>query len=317
MNGTIGFGVFTPWLAFVVGLVLVLVGLREHLTGGQRRLRARVAEVLGPGDDVAAMLSTAARRPRRTEAADPRHSRAVQLLERAGLPLRVREYMAGRVGIAAVLALLGLAAASPVGLLVGGAIGAVVPGVLLGRRAEARMRLLEGQLADALVLIASALHAGYSLSQAMLAAGKESPEPLGVYLLEAQRRHALGMPLEESLADMAQRLSQSDLTLVANAIAVERQVGGSLAEILDGIAVVVRDRIQLRQRLRAATAQNRLSASILTLLPVGVGLVLVMTARSFVSVLWTTTPGLGILGAIAVLDVLGTMWIRRVSRIDV
>jgi tight adherence protein B len=306
------------WVLFALGLGIALGAARPLLLASGRALSRRVAEVAGSSPATAPPTPAAAPRRRRARrGADGRASGAALALARAGVALTPGEYLGVRAGAVVVASLAGLASAGPAAAVVGAAVALAVPPWLLGRRAEARLRAMEGQLADALVLVASALHAGYGLAQAFAAAGRETAEPLGPYLLEVHRRHALGQPMEDSLADLAARLGQPDLSLVATAIAVERQVGGSLAEILDGIAATVRERIQLRQRLRAATAQNRLSATILTLLPVGVGLLLFATAPSFVSVLWTTRAGLGILAAIAVLDAAGALWIRRVSRIDV
>lgn len=305
------------WLMLVTGMAVALASGRAWMTADARRLRQRLAEVAGRGEvdaevGIASLGSLA--RPRRR---NPRWERTAQRLERAGIPLKAREYALLRLAGTVVAIALGFALGRQFGALIALAASIAVPAWLLPRRIEARMRSIEGQWADSLVLMASALHAGHSLPQAVLASAHESADPLGGYLLEMHRLSGVGVPLEQALEAMAVRLGQPDMALVAHAVAVERQVGGSLAEILDGIAAVVRDRIQLRQRLRAATAQNRLSAMILTLLPVGVGLILVATAGPFVSILWTSTTGLAVLGAIAVLDALGTMWIRRVSRIDV
>jgi tight adherence protein B len=317
-----------PWLALVVGLAVAVGALRALVWAPRRalvrRLQALSAPVglgMGGGDGAAggAGASAAGRRARRSRLRSHGAAGAgvALVLERAGWALTPGEFLALRAGAGAVGAAFGLAVAGAPGALVVAALGIALPALAANRRGEARMRTLEGQVADALVLMAAALNAGYGLGQALRAAARETAPPLGPYLGEALRRAELGVPLEETLLELARRLDQTDLALVGHAVAVERQVGGSLAEILDQIAATVRERIQLRQRLRAATAQNRLSATILTLLPVGVGLMLVATARSFVSVLWTTTPGLGMLGAIVVLDAIGIAWVRRVGRIDV
>ncbi len=308
------------WVLMVAGVGAAVLAARALALGPSHKLRVRVLEAAGA--TLPASPERAAGRRRRGQRARGRDGAGVpsataRLLEQAGTALTPDELRLARLGVALAAALLGYLVAGAVPALLVGAAAFMAPLFWLRSVAEARMRALEGQIADAMVLVSAALHAGYALPQALLAAARESPAPLGPYLTEGHRRAALGVPLEDSLAAFAQRLGQDDLALVATAIAVQRQVGGNLAEILDGIAETVRDRIQLRQRLRAATAQNRLSATILTLLPVGLALILLATAGSFVSVLWTTRAGLAILVVIVLLDVVGVTFIRRVGRIDV
>jgi len=320
-----------PWIGFLLGAALAGLGVWTALQEPRRTVKARLRAVV---EGVAALPTTTTDRsrgrmtlrrplrdrrrlPRSGPPPSPRALAQARLLERAGVPLRPAEYVGLRAGSAALGALLGWAMGGPVAAGVLVVVGLMAPAVWVRRRAQSRMRQVEGQLADALVLMASGLHAGYSLPQALASASRETPEPLGHYLAEVHRRAGVGAPIEETLAEIAARLESADLDMVATAIAVERKVGGSLAEILDSMAVTLRERMQLRMRLRAMTSQNRLSATILTLLPVGVGALLALTARSFISILWTTTPGLGILAAIVVLDTMGALWIRRVTRLDV
>lgn len=307
------------WVVMLGGMATASAAARTLALAPGRRLRTRTLEAAGLAPAPAATGPVRkgerlrrVRRPDRTQT-----DRSTRRLEQAGATWTASEFLALRAGLGLALAAPTFALAGPLAALVAAAAGAVAPGFWVAQRAQSRMRAMEGQLADALVLMSAALHAGYALPQSLLAAARESPAPLGPYLLEAHRKAALGVALEDSLVATASRLEQGDLALVATAISVQRQVGGNLAEILDGIAETVRDRIQLRQRMRAATAQNRLSAMILTLLPVGLALILIGTAGSFVSILWTTRAGLGILGTIVFLDVIGVSWIRRVGRIDV
>lgn len=321
------------WGLFLFGWTLVCLG--AWLAYGRpqgdliRRLRAVTSDdpgfsEVGTGGDSRHAGRTRERRfrdrrrlPRDGHGRSPRDLAAAHLLEQAALPLQVREYAAFRAGAGLIVGLLGLAAAGPVGAGIGAIGGFALPHTLVKRRAQTRVAALETQVADALVLMSSALHAGYSLPQALASTARETPEPLGHLLGEVERRSGLGTPVEDVLAEVAERMGSADLGMVATAVAVERTVGGSLGGILDGMAVTIRERLQVRMRLRAMTSQNRLSASILTVLPLGVGGLLALTARSFVSILWTTMPGLGILGAILVLDTLGALWIRRVSRLDI
>lgn len=321
------------WGLFLLGWSLVSFGAAWAYYGPRgdlvRRLRSVTAEDRdsadhegrsagsGAGPDRSRRLRDRRRLPRDGRTLSPRFLALARLLEQAGLPLRVREYVALRLITTIALGAIGLAVAGLVGTLVGAVAGFFLLQALVRQRARGRVDALEAQVADALVLMASALRAGYSLPQALAASARETPEPLGHLLAEAERRSGLGTPVEEVLAEVADRMGSADLAMVATAVAVERKVGGSLGEILDAMAVTIRERIQVRMRLRAMTSQNRLSATILTMLPVGVGGLLALTARAFVSVLWTTTPGLGILLAIVILDAMGAIWIRRVSQLDI
>ncbi len=308
------------WGLVLAGMATAVLGARSLAVMPVRRLAGRVYQAAGraaAAPPAAAPVKKGARSRRARPAGSAAAAPAARVLEQAGSALTASEFLAVRAGLALVAGILALLAVGPLPALVVAAVGALAPVLWLRRRAESRMRAMEGQLADALVLMAAALHAGYALPQALVAASREMPAPLGPYLAEAHRRASLGVPLEDTLLGMSVRLEQGDLALVATAISVQRQVGGNLAEILDGIAETVRDRIQLRQRLRAATAQNRLSATILTLLPVALAFILIGTAGSFVSILWTTRAGLAILATIVILDAIGVSWIRKVGRIDV
>jgi tight adherence protein B len=122
----------------------------------------------------------------------------------------------------------------------------------------------------------------------------------------------LGRPMDDALAQMAERIGSEDFTFVIHAVAIQRQVGGSLAAMFDMVAASVRDRQQFGRRLRAVTAQGRLSAYVLVALPLGLGLILSVVNRSYMAPLFTTGGGRMMLVAGAVMMGFGALILKKI-----
>lgn len=239
-------------------------------------------------------------------------------LERAGLPLRPVEYMTLHVAVA-------LAGGLVAQLLFGNAVltAAVVLGLALGPIAllaslsKKRTDAFHAQLPDVLNLLAGSMRAGWGLLQAVGIVVKEMGPPAGPAFARVVTETRLGLPLEDALQRMSDRVESEDFRWAVTAVAIQREVGGNLAEVLDLVAETIRERAGLRGQISTLTGEGRLSAAILITLPFLEAFVLWMLNPGYFSALFASRVGL-IAGAGAlVLIAAGTIWLRRIVSIEV
>lgn len=176
--------------------------------------------------------------------------------------------------------------------IIGMLLGYKIPDLFLNSTKKKRGRDLNRQLPQALLAISNGLRAGFSFPQAMGVASKELEAPLADEFKKVLRDNSLGKPMEEALDNLGKRNDDEDLDMVITALQIQRQVGGNLAEVLDTISETIRERVKLRGEVRALTAQGRMSAVIISLLPIGIALALSVINPQYIGVLFTTTLGL-------------------------
>jgi tight adherence protein B len=211
-----------------------------------------------------------------------------------------------------------------VGALVGGpvvgiAVGvasAIAPVAMDRKRNAGRRTAIDGQLLDAVTAIASALRSGRSLGQALTTAADEADDPLSTVLADTAHAASLGVPMDEALDRFADAVGGSDVRLVSGVLKVHRRTGGALAASLDDVARTLADRREAARELRSLTAQARLSAVILGLLPLGFFLFLSVVARRDVESAYRTTAGASAIGIGVALQGAAFVWIRRLLRVD-
>lgn len=244
--------------------------------------------------------------------------RVQRLLDRAAWPLRAAEFTTLR-AVAVLLGVLvgwGLFANFALGLVIGAA-GWVVPRVALGQRVAARQTKFLAQLPDTLQLLAGSLKAGYGILQGIDTIVKEVPEPTSSEFQRVLTEARLGLPLEDALDSMAERLDSEDFRWVTVAINIQRRVGGNLAELLETVSETLREREMVRRQISVLSAEGRLSAVILTLLPFGLAGYLTIANPDYIGQLFESAVGqLMILAAVALMGV-GVVWMRRLIDIDV
>jgi tight adherence protein B len=203
-----------------------------------------------------------------------------------------------------------------VGLAIAGA-ALVAPVALLVAARERRSRILSEQLPEALDMMARSLRAGHALSSAFQLVAEEMPEPICVEFARAFEEQRLGMPLERAVREMGARApSNGDLKLFAVSTLIQKETGGNLAEILDGIATTVRDRYRFFGRLRALTAEARVSAWLVALMPIGIAVFMVVTQPDYMGKLVDNALGQTILAVGVGSWILGTVWFQRLTRFD-
>jgi tight adherence protein B len=219
--------------------------------------------------------------------------------------------------IAAVAgALVGRAIAGGPGLVILGTGLAAAPTLVARRRAARHVERYEEQLLDLVAALGSATRSGRSLEQALSMAASELPEPLGPSLAAVVDRVELGASLDAALDDWARELRSADARLVVGVLRMHRRTGGALAGPLDDLATTLRARRAGARELRSLTAQARLSAAILGLLPVGFFLFLSVVSRRDIEEAIATPAGLGAIGVGVTLQASAFVWIRSLLRVD-
>jgi len=240
------------------------------------------------------------------------------MLERANLPLRPAEaiFFYGVAVVLVGLLLLGLVG-SPVAALVAVVVVAMLPPAILSFLANRRRKQFESLLPDTLQLLASTLRAGYSLMQGVEAVSQEVSEPMGRELRRVVTEARLGRPLEEALDGIAVRMESGDFAWGVMAIRIQREVGGNLAELLVTVADTMTERERLRRDVKALTAEGKISAIVLGILPVGLGGFIYSINPEYMDPLFSSGPGKIMLGGSVLLALFGFWWMKKTIEIDI
>ncbi len=219
--------------------------------------------------------------------------------------------------LAILPAVMGLATASLLLAAVAFAAVLVLPAAIYRRLRLRRRRALQRQLPDAIAAIASALRGGAGLWQALETVPRHQPKPVSQELALVLRQHRLGMALDEALQGFALRSGLHDIRMLVATLAIARDLGGGLAEVLERLSQSVRRRVAMEDRIDALTAQGRLQGRIVGALPLLLGAVLYLMEPGPMSRLFLTPVGWIVLAVIAALEIVGALLIRRIVRIDV
>jgi tight adherence protein B len=214
------------------------------------------------------------------------------LLERADMPMRAAEFVAIQAGAFIVVILLALLFGLGIlYALILGVVGAVAPQFIVRRKANARRKRFEDQLGDALSAVAASLRAGQSFQQAMSTIAMDGPDPMSKEFQRVETETRLGRPADEALQSMAERLASKNFEFVVLAVNIQRQVGGSLSEILEMVSDTVRGRVQFARKVRALTSMGRASAYVLVGMPFFLAGIIFLLDRSYIRPLWAQSAG--------------------------
>ncbi len=196
-----------------------------------------------------------------------------------------------------------------------GFLGFILPPMWLNRRIEQRRAAFADQLIDTLRLMISALQAGHGLLQAVQLVAEEMPSPTSEEFAQVVREVGLGYSMNEALRRLGERMANDELDMVITAIGIQNEVGGSLSEILENIVETIEERIRLQGEIRALTAQQRMSALLITALPFILALIISIISPGYLNPMfepgWRWLP----LTALIMMGV-GQLLMRRMLRID-
>jgi len=234
-------------------------------------------------------------------------------LERADLPLRTVEFFWIMIGASFGLALLAaVAGQSPMvilGLMIG---GAAAPFLFVWLKMRKRLRAFEDQLPDLLITIAASLKAGHSFKQGLQAVVDEGQPPASDELKRVLTETSLGRPMDEALAEMAERAGSNNFEFAMTAVTIQRQVGGSLASLFDMVADTVRQRQQFARKIRSLTAMGRMSAYTLMGIPFFMAATITLINPSYMSPLYHTHTGRLLIGTGLVMMLVGSAILKKI-----
>ncbi|MFZ0662116.1 MAG: type II secretion system F family protein [Acidobacteriaceae bacterium] len=189
-------------------------------------------------------------------------------------------------------------------------------GFVLAKR-RARFNKIERALPDALGLMVSAMRAGHSLNSSLDLAAQEVPDPLGTEFRICFEEQNYGLELNTAMHNLLSRVPLQDLKMVVTAILIQKESGGNLAEVLDKVAYVIRERFRLKRQVRTHTAQGRMTGWVLTMLPVVLGFLLYLINPKDMSLLWRRQVGIDLLYAAGGMTIIGGLIIRKIVNMDV
>jgi tight adherence protein B len=193
----------------------------------------------------------------------------------------------------------------------------LVPFLWLWNKRRLRLKKFAAQLSDALELVARALRAGHSLAAGLHVVAEEMPAPIAVEFGRVFEEQNLGIPLEDALKSMTDRVPNLDLRFFVTSVAIQRQTGGDMAEILDKIGYVVRERFRILGQVKALTAEGRLSGVVLIALPFALFAFMLNIKPDYVEPLWTTDLGKKMSVFAIIAQILGALVIRKIVNIKV
>ena len=187
---------------------------------------------------------------------------------------------------------------------------------VLWQRAK-RFSLFEQHLPNALDLIVGALRAGHSLISAIGIVGREAADPIDKEFRICFDEQNFGVDFRSAMLNLADRVPIQDVRIVVTAVLIQKESGGNLAEVLEKVASIIRDRFRLKKQIQVHTAQGRLTGWILSVLPVVLGFLLYLVNPEHMSILWKREIGLQLMYASAIMTVIGALIIRKIIRIRV
>jgi tight adherence protein B len=315
--------VFVSGLAAMLGTYALITGFAGIRNWRRRRsVQALLADLESPRSETRSVVSALQMEGQDTGLQRllthlPQVGDIHDLLVRSGLDWSLERFLA-LTGLWA--ALVGLpvliVTRSPLAGLVALAVGAWIPKLYAKLKATRRLRAIESQLPGAIDHLSRAVRAGHPLSAGLKMLSEESEEPLSSEFRAVFEEQRFGLPFEEALLGLSDRLNLPDVRILITAILVQREVGGNLAEILEKVAGTMRTRFTIRRQVRVYTVQGRMSGYILSTLPLVVGLFIFLINSDYMELLYTHPVGKTFLGLAIVMQFVGFLWIRNIVNVE-
>lgn len=240
------------------------------------------------------------------------------MMEQAGMKGHLPVFLMSTIGLTAALGLATLALTRlwPAAILAA-FVGAILPYSVVRWRRTRRLSAFEELLPEAIDLLARAIRAGHPLTAGMKMVADETSDPISSEFRRTHEENRFGLPFEDALLAMADRISIVDVRILTTAILIQREVGGNLAEVLDNLANVIRVRFTIRRQLRVYTAQGRFSGYVLGILPIAVGAAIYNLNPTYMRLLFTDPLGKLMLLTAVVFQIIGFLWIRKIVDIEI
>jgi tight adherence protein B len=245
---------------------------------------------------------------------EPRNARLFHrdALENAGVRLSQAEFIVLVIAGAVVGALLGLVIGLPVLSVLLIVLAPFAGHLVLAFLAGKRRSKFDQQLGDTLQLLAGGLRAGHSILRAIEAAAAESQSPTAEEMRRVITETSLGRDLLSSLTDTSERMKSEDFVWIAQAIQINREVGGNLADVLDQVNETIRERAEIKGHIKALAAEGKFSAYILIAMPIGIVLMLLAVNPGYMDAMFTSPLGWIMIGGSMVMMTIGSLWMRKI-----
>jgi tight adherence protein B len=241
------------------------------------------------------------------------------LMEQAGLnwpPARLIHLTIMTLG--SVLAIGWLFLPLPKLLVLGLALAAAcLPWLYVYRKRKTRLHKFEELFPETLEFVSRSMRAGHAFSVSLEMIHREFPEPVSGEFRRTFEEHNLGLPIEVALQKLAKRVPSLDVHFFVSAVLLQKRTGGNLAEILDKLAYVIRERFKLRGRIRAVSAHGKMTATALSLIPVAVAVLMFYTNPEYVKFFFTDDVGQIMLGSAVALQLIGYGIMQKIVKIEV
>jgi tight adherence protein B len=193
---------------------------------------------------------------------------------------------------------------------------AYIPLWFVGFMGKRRLGKFEEQIPEAIELLSRSLRAGHAFTTGMSMVAEEMPEPVGTEFRLAYDRQNFGMPMPEALRSLGERVPLLDARFFVTAVLTQREAGGNLSEVLDNLASVIRERFKVKRQVRVITAHARITGWVLSLLPPSLGVILTLLSPKHMSLLWTDPTGIKMVVVALILQVVGTLVIRKLVDVE-
>jgi tight adherence protein B len=313
---------------FGAGLVMALYFGTTKLPGlmAQRKLDARLQELSAPideskdGEKLLVKVQREGPLPAidRILAGTTKGSALGRWIDQSGMKVSVSGILVLALVCAVLLAfIVGMLTRAPWGLPVGGALGFGMPFLVVKIKRSRRLRAFEEQFPEALDLIARALKAGHAFATGLKMAADELPEPVGPEFRKTFDEQNFGLPMKDALDNLAHRIPILDVRFFVTAVLIQRETGGNLAEILENLGFVVRERFKILRQVRVYTAHGRFTGYVLLALPAVLGIALSFINPEHMNLLFRESIGHMLLGVAIVMQTIGFLWIKQVIKIEV
>jgi len=309
-------------LALLVGLLILFAVVLIFTSAGADRVRSQVQKHIAPKPKLSKKKAKKERLQslsglfQLTEQAlgtTRAWARLNRLIERADLQLKTAELFYLSAGSCVLLGLLATAiGVGSIFALIALLLGASLPVAFVWHKGHRRLVAFENQLPDLLIGVAASLKAGHSFKQALQGIVDEGVEPAGKEFKRVLTETRLGRPLDDALADMAERVGSPNLSFIVTAVAVQSQVGGSLASLFDMVADTVRNRQQFARKIKALTAMGRMSAYVLVGLPFFLCGALTLLNPGYMAPLFQTPSGHKMIIVSLVMMGIGSLLLKKI-----
>jgi tight adherence protein B len=307
----------------VVSAIVAVVGvgaMRLPGTLADRRMARRLREVSHRDEEPASFIRElkSGPLPALDRAMGGAGSPLARLIEQSGVATTPSTIVLASLGLGVALAVVTLIfVRQPFVWAIAGPVGLALPFGWLRHRRTTRLKRFEEQFPEALDLLSRAIRAGHAFQTAMGMCADELPAPVGVEFKKSFDQQNFGLPLKDTLNELAERVPILDVKFFATAVLIQRETGGNLAEVLDNLAHVVRERFKILRQVRVHTAHGRFTGYVLLALPASLAAALAFLNPEHMDLLFKEKMGqMMIMGAI-VMQTIGYFWIRQVIKIEV